>query len=187
MFRAKGYDSPAYLKSEFDLFRKESSFISPDINRSSLPIEIWQPSLFRLKPRGAQRSLSWWWFYHFTNVLRNRPCYWIFLIHEDKAIIHHSVASFKCFKFPFMEGQDIHIGPIWTNPECTGRGLATSAVASLVEFCAKDNRQFWAMVDMENKAEIKVFEKLGFVDCGIVMRNKRFLFSIYTSDKNASN
>lgn len=86
-----------------------------------------------------------------------------------------------------MEGQDIHIGPIWTNPEYTGRGLATSAVASLVEFCAKDNRHFWAMVDMENKAEIRVFEKLGFVDRGVVMRNKSFLFSIYTFDKNASN
>jgi len=187
MFKARDDDSPAYLKPEFDLFIKESSLISQDIKRSSLPVEVWQPSLFKLKPRGAQRSLSWWWFYHFTNVLRKRPCYWIFLIHEDNAIIHHAVASMKCFKFPFMEDQDIHIGPILTDPECTGRGIATSAVASLVEFCAKDNRKFWAMVDPENKAEIKVFEQLGFVDCGVVKREKRFLFSVYTFHKSAGN
>jgi RimJ/RimL family protein N-acetyltransferase len=183
MSKAIADDSPAYLKPEFDLYLKESSLISPDIKRDSLPVEIWQPSLFRLKPRGAQLSLSWWWFYHFTDVLRNRPRYWIFLIREDKAIIHHAVASTKVFKFPFMEEQDIHIGPILTDPECTGRGLATSAGASLIEFLAKDNRNFWAMVDPENKAEIKVFEKLGFVNCGVVKREKRFLFSVYSYDK----
>lgn len=185
MSRGKAKDLPAYRNPEFDLFRREPGLGGLEAKRSSLPL-FWQPSLFRLKPKGSQWALSWWWFYHFTKVLRNKPSYTIFLVYKDKAVAHHSVASVKCFKFPFMEEEDIHIGPIWTDPEHRGEGLAKSTVASLVEFLAKGNRGFWAMVDMENTAEITVFEKLGFVDLGVVKRNKRFLFSRYTYDKNTS-
>jgi RimJ/RimL family protein N-acetyltransferase len=169
-------------RRSYVLFKKESGLDNLHVDRESLPIHIWQPSLFRPRPQGAPSSLSYWWLYHFTRVLRNRPSYAIFICYKDDAVVHYSLASFKCFKFPFMEKRDIHIGPIWTSPEFRSRGLATSAVSRIIMHFAMDNRRYWSMVDEENEPSVRVFENLGFVSCGIVSSDKRLLVSIYGSE-----
>ncbi len=164
------------------LFKKESGFDNLCTNRESLPIHIWQPSLFRLKPRGAPSSLSYWWLYHFTRVFRNRPSYAIFIVYRGAAVVHYSLASYKCFKFPFMEKRDIHIGPIWTSQEFRSRGLATSAIIRILKHFAMDNCRYWSLVDEDNVPSTRVFENLGFVSCGSVKSKKRLLISIYGSE-----
>ena len=172
-------------RRSYVLFKKESGLDNLCVDRESFPIHIWQPSLFRLKPRGAPVSLSYWWFYHLIRVLRNTPSYTIFIVYEDGVMVHYSLASSKCFKFPFMEKHDIHIGPIWTSPEFRSRGLAHSAISRIIMHYAKDNCRYWSMVDEENEPSMKVFENLGFVSCGSVISNKRLLIPIYCSDMSA--
>lgn len=59
-------------------------------------------------------------------------------------------------------------------PFCQGKGIATEAVRSVVDFCFKNTelKRIWTDVDVRNIASIKVLEKSGFQREGLIRQGK---------------
>jgi ubiquinone/menaquinone biosynthesis C-methylase UbiE/RimJ/RimL family protein N-acetyltransferase len=169
------------------LYRRNSDLEFLGVSPASFEVDIWKPTLAWLKPKDAPASLSFWWFYHFTRILRKRNSYSIFQVRQGDSIIGRTVASTKCFKFPFMGSSDIHIGPTWTNPQYRKRGIATSISKQVIEHLAVENLTFWTIVAKDNKPSQRLCENLGFVRFAEIKRNKRLGLSIYGSVNLASN
>ncbi len=138
-----------------------------------IEFEIWEPSIIDMKPRGVPLSLCTWWCYYFTKILLHRPSYAIFFISMDKAIIHYTLTSFKSFKFPFMNDDDVQIGPSWTTEEYRNGNIASRVILSIIEHHRSDTGNFYWIAREENIASRSLVEKLAFKDCGEIKRNMR--------------
>ncbi len=85
-------------------------------------------------------------------------CLWPLVYRENRELIGF------CGFDRLWGGRDIEIG-FWLSPEYWGNGLATEAARSVIQYGreALGVRQFVAVAHPENKASIRVMEKLGMV------------------------
>ena len=147
---------------------------------------VWKPSVFKIIPKGISLFPSAvWWAMHNLNIFSNRN-YCLYLIYNEKKLIHRSVVSPRYFRFPFMTKDDLQIGDTWTAPEYRGKSLATFAAKDIVGLLRKPRRSFWYIVEQDNISSIKVIEKLGFINHGLGIRKKRMglhLLGIYELEK----
>jgi ribosomal-protein-alanine N-acetyltransferase len=90
-----------------------------------------------------------------------------------RAVVDPSVALAGLCGFMILRGSEE--GEIWyvVKPECWGRGLATQAVAELIEFGFTQLRlhRVWASCLPGNPASVRVLEKLGLRREGLRKRN----------------
>jgi|SRR3989344_3597520 len=145
--------------------------------KSDLPagyyLKIWQPSILGLSPKGLPKfPFILWSIMHYLKLFRNSN-YRIFLVYYNKRIVHYSVVLSKHFKYPFMDNDDIQIGPCWTNIEHRRKGIASYAIKKIVEAHKKSGRKFWYVTREENIPSKKFIESLGFLKYGIGFKKRR--------------
>lgn len=157
-----------------------SNYDSIEEIRSDIDIHVWKPSLTRLWPRGLPALLVVWWLYYFCKVIFRKPAYTIFYILDEGLVVNYTIASTKCFKFPFMNDEDIQIGPSWTEPAYRRKGIAASVILRVKEYYNGGTKNYFWIVGRENIGSRQLIESLGFIECFEVRKRKRFgLVPIY--------
>ena len=73
-----------------------------------------------------------------------------------------------------MKNDDLQIGPIWTQENHRGKGIASYAIQKILEAYKKQNRRFWYIVREENSISRQFIERFGFTAYGKGIKKKRF-------------
>lgn len=97
---------------------------------------------------------------------------------EQRIILHESYVIRRCYKFPFLTGGSIEIGPCATNKKWRGRGIYPSVLKAIVQTELSGNDMAFMIIDSENKASIKGVTKAGFKRVSEVTKSK--YLKIYT-------
>lgn len=139
-------------------------------NDSSYSISFWKPSLKKIFPWGlSEKRFAFWWLMHQFRFFTNRD-YSVLLIHKDNDLIHRSCIFPRYFRYPFMKENDLQIGDTFTDPKYRGKGIATYAILTIIEYFKMNDRKFWYIVEENNKSSIRVIEKAGFKKIGSGIR-----------------
>ena len=136
-------------------------------------IVIFTPSMFRLKKHYSNLLIYIFWF-----LFTKRKYKIVYVINKKNEIIHYSHILPKLFKFPFMQSNDLEIGPCWTSKEYRGRGIYPFILKYIVEKLSQDNRRFWIFAHEDNNPSIKGIRKSGFRFVGKGTKSK--VFGIYS-------
>lgn len=152
---------------------------------AGLFLTLWEPSITSLKPRKAPIVLSVWWFYYFFKIALEKKAYSVVLVYKDDVIVHRTVISSKCFKFPFMNDGDIQIGPSWTSPECRNQKIASSVISGIVRRYEKEGGKIYWISREANYASRELIEGIGFEECGRV-KKKKLMGIVSIFEKTAS-
>lgn len=96
----------------------------------------------------------------------------IYYVQSGNDIIHTSYVIPACVKFPFMDRDDLEIGPCYTYPAFRGKGIYPKVLSEICRRRGNDTSSFYMIVDDTNLPSIKGIEKAGFVRCGSVQKSK---------------
>lgn len=159
--------------SSYLLYSAEGCIENDNLNME-IEIRKWKPKIWRMKPKRAPKTLLTWWFYYLPQIILKRPTYMVFFVVVDERIIHYTLASHKCFKFPFMNDTDVQIGPSWTDPNYRNRNIATTVIKAVIENYSNSAEHFFWIVGVENQVSRNFIERAGFKECGR-LRKKNIL------------
>ncbi|MCF6245174.1 MAG: hypothetical protein L3J43_09070 [Sulfurovum sp.] len=119
-------------------------------------IEIFVPSIFKLKRHSTKILIYMFWF------LFTKGQYRIIYIKKDNSIIHYTHILPKFFKFPFMNVNDLEIGPSWTDEVYRGKGIFPAVIAYAMQYFKEENRTFYAFANIKNNSSQKAILKADF-------------------------
>jgi len=149
-------------------FEKEISTISRE---NKITYRVWKPSLFNIRPNGIKLSLILPWLVYTCLPLFTARVFKIYLVYDQGKLVHYSFLFGRSYKFPFIQNNDIFLGPIWTSDEFRRKGISFNIATEIIySFGEKDN-YFWWMCDEKNTGSRKLAEKLGFLQYGKVKRH----------------
>lgn len=146
----------------FELYRLKADEVNNKYlqnNNESMSIEIFEPSIFKLNISGHKQSpkqilMILYWF------LISKGKYKIYYVRDGNLVIHTSYCISKCYKFPFMKNNDIHIGPCETSSAYRGRGIYPNVLLRII--CDNQNSDFYMIIDDKNISSQKGVSKVGF-------------------------
>ncbi len=119
-------------------------------------IEIFVPTLFKLKEHSSKILIYLFWF------LFTKGHYRIIYVKKDNSIIHYTHILPKFFKFPFMNTNDLEIGPSWTDEAYRGKGIFPAVLAYVALCWKEEKRTFYAFTNIENHSSQKAILKADF-------------------------
>jgi len=152
---------PASQKYIFYIYSKNRAISSPDLP-SGYQLKIWKPSVPELNPRGLPKfPFILWSMMHYLKLFKNTN-YRIFLVYYENKIAHYSVVLPKHFKYPFMDDNDIQIGPVGTDVKHRRKGLASYTVGKIIETYKNTECKFWYLTRDGNIPSKAFIESLGF-------------------------
>ena len=96
----------------------------------------------------------------------------IYAYRENGELVHTSYVIPKCYKFPFLAGDDYEIGPCITYPEYRGNGYYPTMLHYISGSVGSEKTMFYMIVDENNIPSIKGIEKAGFERCGNIQVTK---------------
>ncbi len=117
--------------------------------------------------------------YWYLNTRGN--CTKYFVMYKNK-IIHHSYATNRIFKFPFMMKNDLQIGNCYTDINYRGKGIYQFVIKNIVNeyFTSNPNGDVFMLVKNNNTASISGVLKAGFKKISKIETIKLFgLIKIY--------
>lgn len=126
----------------------------------------YQPKLFKLSAYQQNPFLVLFWM--IVSLGRSE----IFLLLDNDVIVHSSYVSPKVYRFPFMNKNDIQIGPCATNPNYQKKGIYTQMLLLLQNIYSNKERTIWIYTNLKNTASQKAILKSGFEFFGIVKMSK---------------
>jgi len=130
---------------------------------------IWKPSLFNFFPPNKNIKYLVYWAFHHLQIFSNKN-YSAYLVYENGKIISSLLVVPAHFKWPFMETDDVQFTYVMTHPDYRGQGLAIKMINSMISELGSKTNTFWYVTDTENRASIRVAEKLGFSYAGVAER-----------------
>ena len=142
---------------------------------ASYTLEIFSPSLRRLKRHHSSRIIYLFWFF----ITRGR--YKIVYISDGNVIIHYTHILPKFFKLPFMSSKDLMIGPAWTKESYRGKGIFPAVITYIVKNFKKAGRSFHIFAHADNAASQKAIEKAEFYKWATGYKTKKF--GIYKAEE----
>ncbi len=103
------------------------------------------------------------------------------LIYDGKQVVHYTgIYLTRSFQYPFMEKEDLQLGPAWTHEQHRRKGLASYALHEILKTYESRNRTFWATIKENNTASIRYIERGGFLKYATGIKKT---FGIYSLKK----
>ena len=87
-------------------------------------------------------------------------------------IVHESIVIHRCYKFPFLKGNDIQIGPCKTNREYRGRGIYPKVLQYIIDNELGLGDCAYMIIEENNVSSIRGVEKAGFRRVKRIDRNR---------------
>jgi RimJ/RimL family protein N-acetyltransferase len=168
----EGFPHPTDTAKHRYLFYRSSGWMPHD--SITLPagyhVSVWWPSTKKPWPSGIRgisirARFAFRWMLDRAHMFANREVGAI-CIHHANRLVHYSGFTPRYWRFPFLSDADLQIGDTWTHPDHRGKGLASFALNEIVAMKREQGRGFWYVVGDDNRASIRVVEKLQFMLIG---------------------
>jgi ubiquinone/menaquinone biosynthesis C-methylase UbiE/ribosomal protein S18 acetylase RimI-like enzyme len=165
--------------------RKALEFEPGDVPMpAGLHVQIWRPRLLCPLPPSQMHNLAnekmlglpaLIFFYVYAMKRGAKSSYRIALATDESQMIRgFAVLRGRDFRFPFMASQDVQLGPVWTDTDCRGRGLATKLCRLALRELTGQVRNVWWLCRQDNEPSKAVAVKLGLMPVGKVARKSIF-------------
>lgn len=119
-------------------------------------IETFSPTIFTLKKHIANITLYFFWF------IITLGQYKIIYLKKGNEIIHYTHILPKFFKLPFLNPNDLELGPSWTKNSYRGRGIFPTVINYIVYTFQEGRRDFYMFAHIDNIASQKAIKNAGF-------------------------
>jgi len=117
--------------------------------------------------------LIWYLMELLSGFKRKRGFYIIYDSHSGR-IIHYTGFSPGDYRFPFMNKNDIILGPSRTHAQYMRRGLQSYCISRIIKNAVLSKKKYiWYVTDESNIAPRKSVEKIGFILKGYGHRKAR--------------
>lgn len=125
-------------------------------------IKVFRPTIIKMGLDNSEKLKRFLWYLITFGRLR------IFYILDGNQVVHYSFIIPKNFRFPFMNNDDLQIGPCYTDTNYRGKGLYTRALKMIPLIFHEQANTFWVYTTEENLISQHVIEKAGYIFHGIV-------------------
>ncbi len=144
------------------LLYENNKEVKEKVNISEL-IDIieFTPRLFKLYWRNESKSLRTTFFRLYISILTRNKTKIYFALDKEQKIVHTSYTICKNFKYPFINKDEIVIGPCNTEESARGKGIYPFVLNYIVS--NTNYKSYYLIIRPENKASIHGAEKAGFV------------------------
>lgn len=119
-------------------------------------IEQFIPTFCTLKKHRGNILLYIFWFV----ITLGR--YKIIYLRNNNEIVHYTHILPKFFKLPFLNFNDLEIGPSWTKESYRGKGIFPAVINYIIQSFNEKGRIFYAFTHVDNLASQKAIQKSGF-------------------------
>ena len=156
------------MKVELKLYKyntKDDSVKLPDTLLGYRLIK-YKPGLFTLRYYNQNPLLVLFW------LIISLAKFEIYLLMDDKTIVHTSYVSPKVYRFQFMGKKDIQIGPCWTNENYRNKGIYSKMLFLLLRYYSDIERTIWIYTNLSNIASQKAILKSGFEFSSVVRMSR---------------
>jgi|SRR5690554_3600958 len=145
---------------------------------AEIKIEQWHPSFTKPIPPLSSITYIVFYFFHIISIFKNKR-YGAFILKDKRSnkILSQIVCIPACFRWSFMEKEDIQIKDVLTLPSYRGNGFANILLQHIINNYAKENYKIWYMTSENNIASIKLAKKNGFVKKGIYSLERKGIVS----------
>lgn len=165
------------------LFRKHLADIkeldqgTPTLIDASYELRTFRPNCLELRPKGVNRGLAslLWGVLYLAIWKWQSKDYEYYLVYDGEHLVHYSIVLPKYYRLPFMENNDIHIGPYWTAEQYRGRGICPFVIRYIMMRYQSSKEYAYIMTEEDNKASQSSIIKAELNACGFVVRSKGFL------------
>lgn len=125
----------------------------------------WWNTSMSWRPPGADLSKSLAWLMLYGSGIINHRSLCVLTYQLQGSIVHWSYVIPPWYRFPFMAGDDLQIGNLWTDPRFRCHGLASNAVNRI---CRRfgSNHNLWYITAVDNPTSRRIAEKSQFVNVG---------------------
>jgi len=152
--------------TRYYFYKKESGVNTEKIKISNkgFSVSFWECNVFTPYPQGLEdykKYFLFWWLLKQFHLFKNDD-YFVCLLRKNNRVAHYSVVLPPHFRMPFLNNNDLQIGPVQTFPEFRRNGLAGIALNSIINEYGKVDREFWYITRKNNIPSIKSCEKAGF-------------------------
>ena len=132
---------------------------------------IFEPSIFRMLLKSSDfnqylKNIYW--------LILTRSNYKIYYAYNNDLIIHTSYCTFKSFKFPFINKEDVMIGPCNTNIKYGGQGIYPYVLSLIVSDYHKKKGNLYMIINENNILSKKGAAKVGFKRINRLHKNNFF-------------
>jgi RimJ/RimL family protein N-acetyltransferase len=139
----------------------ESAILPPGYS-----VTVWSPAATKAWPSGAaggnvRARFAFRWLLDRAHLFASREVGAV-CIYRAGRLVHYSGFTPRYWRFPFLSERDLQIGDTWTHPEHRGKRLASFALQQIVTMKREQGRTFWYVVGNDNRASIRVVERLQF-------------------------
>ncbi len=133
---------------------------------SQYTLTITKPGLLGLTKAGQGFFMNLYWFIISIGKFE------ILQLFDSENVAHYTYISPKVYRFPFMNKNDIQIGPCFTYENYQRRGIYTLVLQFVISHYCLENRDLWIYCNERNEASRKTIEKVGFEKYGYATINK---------------
>ena len=115
---------------------------------------LYKPGILSLGNYNCNTLLNLMWYIATAGRLK------ILLLLDNNEVVHYSYITPKTYRFPFMQKDDLMIGPCYTAENQRGKGIFTE-VLKLIN-SVYDSYDLWLSANLNNTASHKAFERSGY-------------------------
>lgn len=145
-----------YLLFEYNQEHEKDIHISEQINIIEFTLR-----LLKLYLEKENKNLRTTFFRLYISILTKNKTKIYFALDREGKIIHTSYTICKNFKYPFMDKDEIVIGPCNTKESVRGRGIYPFVLNHIVN--TTNNKSYYLIIRPENTSSIHGAKKAGFV------------------------
>lgn len=157
-------------EKQYFIFKRNNAGSNPEGTVPTIPpdcgLHIWRPGLVRPVPSGL--PIRKYPYFLFLRVVHSIDCligkgYVVYTVYRKNRLVHYSGLAPRCFKYPFMNKNDLIIGPVWTAAEVQRKGIAKAVIRKLLkDYAGHAAETFWYVTQEKNLESNQLIQACGF-------------------------
>ena len=115
---------------------------------------MYEPGIFSFGKYNLNPLINLMWYTATLGRLK------ILLLLDNNEVVHYSYITPKTYRFPFMQKDDLMIGPCYTAENQRGKGIYTGVLKLINSVYV--SYDLWLSANLNNTASHKAFERSGY-------------------------
>jgi RimJ/RimL family protein N-acetyltransferase len=155
--KGPGRDAPAELNKNYEL-------------------KAFKPDCLHITAKGMKKNRSFiaWWFLYLISWRHKAKSYEYYLVYDGEKLIHYCGVLPKYYRYPFMNDDDVQIGPFWTAEDYRGQGICPIVISRVMEDYKSRNKYAYIITRENNVNSQRSITKAGLDVYGHGFRTRWF-------------
>ncbi|MGN6817581.1 MAG: GNAT family N-acetyltransferase [Sphingomonas sp.] len=129
-------------------------------------LRVWQPARHGFPPRGSRtRDNIAWWLLNRLGVFATDE-FTELTVWQGDTRIHRLIVSPRWHRSPFMAGDDLEVGNMWTLPEARGQKLGHIISGEAHRLFDDRERRWWGWTEADNAPSIAIAARCNYRSIG---------------------